>query len=251
MEVQFEVDILKLKEDHRLEIEALKADYERTLAEKLTKLERENERKIDELRNQYEKELTELDRSTSPDSTMSYDYGNKLREQVIRTQELDTKLLDTMKSKRLNRSLVDESSQIPPKLQQIMEKLDKEGVLLLSLTELLQLRNHLNQKAQGSKLLNSSFENEKDQLTKQIYQLRDLLAKVNETQVDASKDWRGDLVRAVANVFQLEQEASLAELRTFISSNAYIDENKINYLENKINTQVNNKKKPSSNEKLN
>lgn len=238
MEIQFEVDILKLKEDHRLEIESLKAEYERTLTDRIAKIEHENERKIDEIRHQYEKELTELDRSTSPDSTISYDYGNKLREQVIRTQELDSKLLDTMKNKKLNRSSIDES-QIPSKIQQIMEKLDSEGVLLLSLTELLQLRNHLNQKAQGSsKLLNSSFENEKDQLTKQIYQLRDLLAKVNETQIDASKDWRGDLVRAVANIFKLEQDASLAELRTFVSSSAYLDENKINFLENKINTQV-------------
>ncbi len=67
-----------------------------------------------------------------------------------------------------------------------MEKVDKEGVLLLSLSELLQLKTHLNQKAMANnpnvmnKILNAAYENEKDQLLKQIYQLRELIAKIND-----------------------------------------------------------------------
>jgi hypothetical protein len=67
-----------------------------------------------------------------------------------------------------------------------LEKVDKEGVLLLSLSELLQLKTHLNQKAMANnpnvmnKILNAAYENEKDQLLKQIYQLRELIAKIND-----------------------------------------------------------------------
>lgn len=42
----------------------------------------------------------------------------------------------------------------------------------------------------------------------------------------------------MANVFKQEQEATLAELRTFVSQSAHLDENKIMHLETKINSQV-------------
>lgn len=57
---------------------------------------------------------------------------------------------------------------------------------MLSLSELLQLKAHLNQKAMAgnpnamNKILSAAFENEKDQLLKQIYQLRELIAKIND-----------------------------------------------------------------------
>src|SRR4051812_38435651 len=85
----------------------------------------------------------------------------------------------------------------------ILEKVDKEGVAILSLTELLKLKNHLSQKMYSpassdenkfeneadthqmpiknltSVLTLTAFQNEKDQLTQEIYQLRELLSKVS------------------------------------------------------------------------
>ena len=66
-----------------------------------------------------------------------------------------------------------------------------------------------------------------------------LLKKFEKNQSNTNgKDWRGEILKAVANVFKQEQEASLAELRTFVSSNGHLDENKIMNLEAKIKSQV-------------
>ena len=56
------------------------------------------------------------------------------------------------------------------------------------------------------------------------------------------KDWRGDLIRAVASVFKEEQETLLAELRSFVTSNSHIDENKVTFFENKVKAQVRTRK---------
>ena len=39
-------------------------------------------------------------------------------------------------------------------------------------------------------------------------------------------------------MFKEEQEALLAELRTFVTSNAHIDDNKVSFFENKVKAQV-------------
>ena len=52
------------------------------------------------------------------------------------------------------------------------------------------------------------------------------------------KDWRGGLVNTVANVFREEQNNLVAELRSFVMTNAHLDENKVKFFESKINKQV-------------
>jgi hypothetical protein len=52
------------------------------------------------------------------------------------------------------------------------------------------------------------------------------------------KDWRGGLVNAVASVFREEQNNLVAELRSFVMTNSYLDENKVKFFESKINKQV-------------
>jgi hypothetical protein len=39
-------------------------------------------------------------------------------------------------------------------------------------------------------------------------------------------------------VFKEEQESLLAELRSFVTSNAHLDENKVSFFENKVKAQV-------------
>ena len=114
------------------------------------------------------------------------DLGQKLKEEIKLTQELDSRLIGALKKGNKKNNNSNDTVAISNKLKQILDKVDKEGVLLLSLSELLQLKTHLNQKAMAnnnnamSKILNASYENEKDQLLKQIYQLRELVAKVND-----------------------------------------------------------------------
>ena len=174
----------KLRDDHEKELASLRGEYEKRLAEQ----KRESDEKIEELKQQYERDVTEFDRSSSPDdSTISYDLGRKLKEQVRLTQELDSSLLEKI-AKNQNGSSIDGSSaaETSAKIKQILDKLDSEGVMILTLSELLQLRAHLSQKALASnptlmnKALTATYENEKEQLTKQIYQMRELLAKINE-----------------------------------------------------------------------
>lgn len=63
MRGELENEIEKLKENHKLEIESLRKDYERLIQEKTEQIRREADRRIEELRQQYE---NDLDRSTSP-----------------------------------------------------------------------------------------------------------------------------------------------------------------------------------------
>ena len=41
------------------------------------------------------------------------------------------------------------------------------------------------------------------------------------------KDWRGEIISAVANVFGKERECFMSELRLFVTDNAYVSEEKL------------------------
>jgi hypothetical protein len=45
-------------------------------------------------------------------------------------------------------------------------------------------------------------------------------------------------VSAVASIFREEQNNLIAELRSFVVTNAHLDENKLKFFENKISKQV-------------
>ena len=266
MRGQIDSQIEKIQNQHHLEIEELRRDYEKRLDEAVERVRREvntnAERRIEEIRHQYEQDLND----SSPDSSISVvDLGQKLKEEIKLTQELDSRLIGALK-KGDKKSTILTNDSIPNKLKQLLEKVDKEGVLLLSLSELLLLKTHLNQKANQNnsnamnKILNAAYENEKDQLMKQIYQLKELVAKMNDVSdilesnthtpnplkspsfqpnvLNNAKDWRGDLIRAVASVFKEEQESLLAELRSFVTASSHLDENKVTFFENKVKAQV-------------
>jgi hypothetical protein len=186
MRSQIDSQIEKIQKQHNLEIEELRRDYEKRLDDAVDKVRREinssAEKRIEEIRNQYEKDLND----SSPDTSISVmDLGQKLKDEIKLTQELDSRLIGALKTSD-KKSTASSNDSIPNKLKQLLEKVDKEGVLLLSLSELLLLKTHLNQKANQNnsnamnKILNAAYENEKDQLMKQIYQLRELVAKMND-----------------------------------------------------------------------
>jgi predicted secreted protein len=125
-----------------------------------------------------------------------------------------------------------------------LEKLENEGILLLSMSEIMRLKTHMANTniAQGdlnSRLNTVANENEKNQLIQEIYKLRDLLSDIKNlnnlcTSVEES-DWRSGILRAISNIFLNQKEYLLAELRSFISNNGYMQQKDyINYLETKI-----------------
>lgn len=107
---------------------------------------------------------------------------------------------------------------IPKEIQDILEKLDNEGAMLLTMSELVRLKAHIaNQSSQ-----NRMQQSEKNQLTLEIYKLRDLLADVKNlnslcTSVEES-DWRAGIIRAISEIFVNQKEHLLAELSSFVAS---------------------------------
>lgn len=107
---------------------------------------------------------------------------------------------------------------IPDEIRDILEKLDNEGVMLLSMSEIMRLKTHIaNQTHQ-----NRAQQSEKTQLTLEIYKLRDLLADIKNlnqlcTSVEES-DWRAGIIRAISEIFLNQKEHLLTELSSFVAS---------------------------------
>lgn len=134
---------------------------------------------------------------------------------------------------------------LPESLKSLLENVDNESLSLLSLSEMLKLKTHLNTqpKTRSSKhlnktLLDASFENEKNNLINEAHQLRELLGKLSQSE-NLGDDWRANIVKAVANIFQNEYENCLAELRSFILNSAYLDQDKqLTHIAAKIDNQT-------------
>lgn len=108
---------------------------------------------------------------------------------------------------------------IPREIQDILEKLDNEGLMLLTMSEIMRLKTHIaNQSSQ-----NETQRNEKNQLTLEIYKLRDLLADIKNlnqlcTSVEES-DWRAGILRAISEIFLNQKEHLLTALSSFVAAN--------------------------------
>ncbi len=70
----------------------------------------------------------------------------------------------------------------------MLNKIENEGVLLLSLSEILQVKSHLGKnsanltnsfKDLNFEMINEAFESEKNKLIQEIFELRDLLSKIS------------------------------------------------------------------------
>lgn len=133
----------------------------------------------------------------------------------------------------------------------ILEKLDNEGIMLLSMSEIMRLKTHIQSQQQqqqqpqkqaqlttttttseqvDERLRAMAAENEKNQLILEIYKLRDLLADIKNLNimmsgggmgVDETVDWRSTLLKAISDIFLNQKEHLLAELRSFVSNNGF------------------------------
>ena len=147
-----------------------------------------------------------------------------------------------------NSSKTASTKSLPESLKSLLENVDNESISLLSLSEILKLKTHLNshQKSRSNSsaknlnknLLDASFENEKNNLINEAHQLRELLGKLSQNE-NLGEDWRANIVKAVANIFQNENENCLAELRSYIINSAYLDQEKqLTHIASKIDNQT-------------
>lgn len=172
---------------------------------------------------------------------MSSDNFRKLKEQIKRSKELDKELLgkvnelssgaaaaaaaaasvsesDSQSAGEMRRP-IEGNGVIPREIQDILEKLDNEGVMLLSMSEIMRLKTHI--AAQSTQ--NQTQANEKSQLTLEIYKLRDLLSDIKNlnqlcTSVEES-DWRAGIIRAISEIFLNQKDHLLTALSSFVAAN--------------------------------
>jgi hypothetical protein len=229
----------KAKAEHQKEIEMLKKTNQQVIAKEntaindyfiqfpLTNTMIFNIKLTEELKSDYEMQIKELkdklenasravsggvdsassglescdDRSTSTEIlSISNETGQKLRDQIELTKELDKSLIQKlnerqdMELKRHAASLI-----VPDEIKDILEKIDgggEAGMARLSLSEILKLKTHLcnNQHQLGSSgcdgsgkraceqmgMLNeTALQNEKHQLIDELFKMRELLSQLN------------------------------------------------------------------------
>lgn len=237
-------ELAKLKLDYENKIEKLKSEHETHLNEEIFKIRRElsaeYEQKIEDLKEALDKD--DSDKSISIDSSISNDNFKKLKDQVKLSKELDNEILGKVNHNLLGSRALNKSDQIPADIKDILEKLDNEGILLLSLSEILKLKSHLlnSQQSQTNRsdleesLIVSAEKTEKDQLIQEIYQLREMLSKLNNSNLEDG-DSRSEFMNALSNIFSNQKDLLVSELRCFITKSAYLDSNNyLGHLENKI-----------------
>ena len=157
---------------------------------------------------------------------------------------------NTNESLRTTNTTTNGNNTLPDRLKSILDNVDTESISLLSLTEMLKLKTHLNQRSGDQKskssssrnlnknLVDAAYEHEKNGLINEAHQLRDLLAKLSQSE-QLVGDWRGDLIKAVANIFQNENENCLAELHAYVLNHAYADQDKqLAHIESKMENQA-------------
>lgn len=82
----------KLKNEHQIEIERMKIEYEKLINDKNKQMKQDYENQIRELKEKLDKD--DLDKSSSSaDFSKSSDLGQKLKDQVNLTKELDSRLI--------------------------------------------------------------------------------------------------------------------------------------------------------------
>ncbi|XP_052799016.1 A-kinase anchor protein 9-like isoform X3 [Mya arenaria] len=128
------------------------------------------------------------------------------------------------------------------KLQGILRKLHREGVQVLTISEL----EYLNRSQSSASLprdadvesLRAGWENERQSMISTIQALKDLLAQTHKLRgLDKSlegSDWRAELLRAISYVFTKERETLLAQLRSHVLAFPETNIDEVQRLEQKI-----------------
>lgn len=261
--------LAELNSDHALEMDKLRAQG-REMSEKerldhqreLELLQAQHQEDLNQLKQSYERQIKELkdtvdrliesgtsghesadERSVSNEIlSVSNENCQKLRDQIKLTKELDKDLIEKLNQREveLKQKQLESQQVMPNEIKDILEKIDNEGVMLLSLSEMLKLKAHLTCNKPEHKeielatiLKNTAQQNEKNQLIDEVFKMKDLLAQINSK--SDSNDWRNDIYKTISNIFNNQKDYMLAELRSFVVNQAHLDQLKqISHLESKI-----------------
>ncbi|XP_021356371.1 A-kinase anchor protein 9-like isoform X2 [Mizuhopecten yessoensis] len=263
LRIRYDDEIEHLRVLHKKELENKIGEVRRDLA-------KEHKTEINRLvaRQKQEMELAKVkDPVLADQSTM--EHVERLQAEISLSEKLDNRLRRSLSDTAQGQGRVDNgdagsnaastatdlsfNENVPARLQNLMERLHKESVQVLSMSELQFLNRHLNtdkvDKEADLAALRSSWDNEKQSLMSAIQSLKDLLSqthklrgldKENEAELsDFSaeiQDWRGELLHSVGFVFAKERETLLAELRTHVMSHPNADLTEIHKLEKRIRT---------------
>ncbi|XP_063421715.1 A-kinase anchor protein 9-like isoform X4 [Mytilus trossulus] len=253
LRIKYEDEIEYLKQLHKTELEKKTGEVKR-------EMEREHDHEIDRLMAKHQQEI-EIARLQEPvlSDTMTMEAGRRLQSEISLSEKLDTRLLKSLQRQPEGASGTDNTDgstgvsstemttdeNLSSKLQMLMNRLHREGVQMLSISELQFLNRHMSptqiDKEVDVESLKTSWESEKQSLLSAIQSLKDLLAQTHklrglEKGPDVS-DWRGELLQAISYVFAKERDTLLAELRSHVLSHPTADLSDIQNLEQKIRNQ--------------
>ncbi|XP_041366390.1 A-kinase anchor protein 9-like isoform X3 [Gigantopelta aegis] len=241
LQLKHDAELQQLRQQHELRVEqalaTLRQEVEKEHKSEMNRLLIEHQHQVDMLRNDL----------VVHDDASVVERCDRLRNEVSSTEQFDGRLQNRLSGSGLvvvghdsDISLTESSSteflaedNISTKLQAIMTKVHKHGLNILSLSEMQYLRRHMSSEQIGANIdvqaLTESWERERQTFVSTINTLKELLSKVksSDRSVDATEDWRSDLLTTLCNLFTKEREMLLAELHTYIASHPEADKNTI------------------------
>lgn len=235
----------KLKDEYEKNISKLKQDHSRQLNEEIERVKKElideYDRKIQSLKESFDTEDNDSIKLVSEVSVSSENF-KKLKEQIQLSKQLDQDILGKVGQKFNENEQSQKEDNTPEQVKEILDKLDNEGVLLLTLSEILMLKNHFKNKKSSPDLQKLAEQAEKDKLTKEINLLKEIIEKFSTE--NTKDDWRTSFLTTISEIFSNHKDLLLSELRTFVCSGCLNnDESYLNHLEKKIDNLVNWQKK--------
>ncbi|XP_052683301.1 A-kinase anchor protein 9-like isoform X11 [Crassostrea angulata] len=271
--IESDSNLAQLRIKYEDEIEHIKKLHQKELAQMIGETKRELEKhhktEINSMlaRHKHEIEMLRIREPVMESHDASVlNLANQLGTEVAMTERLDSELIrslsqrpdgqDNADASDIAESEISVDDNVPSRLQVLMKRLHREGVEMLSLSELQFLNRHMPPSTLSREVdlrsLQAAWDSEKQSLLSAVQSLKDLLAQTHRVRgVDKESwanfcdfpntsdvsDWRGELLRSIGFVFAKERETLLAELRSHVLSHPNVDLTEIQKLEQKIRNQ--------------
>nr|CAB3264710.1 putative leucine-rich repeat-containing protein DDB_G0290503 [Phallusia mammillata] len=287
---EIQSEIAELREKHERKMEEIQnkfaAELKEAVESAVKEQEERSEARVAQLEEKHKKEVNDI---LSESMSVDNELARRLRDELDLADKLDNNLLNQLQTlspeddsqSQLNLSSPEKDAEISVRLQHLLSRLHNEGVQVLSLSELQFIKHHqsyLNSSAQTTsdepeekaapdppppsvdiEALKRAWENEKLALLDAIQALKELLTQTAQEVAQFSDDddnlrWRGDFLRAIADLFERERRALLAELQASVieahgeaeSNEQMSTASRLEELERKIRSQQTNQQSTNS-----
>ncbi|XP_078490094.1 uncharacterized protein LOC100186299 isoform X2 [Ciona intestinalis] len=233
----------EMRVEHQKKMEEMQRRFAAELEEAVLAAAKEQKEqdavRISDLEEKHRREMSEI---LSESMNGENEIACRLRAELDLADKLDNKLISQLTETSGTMGDNDETSstsspvkdaEISSKLQHLLSRLHNEGVQVLTLSELQFLKQHQGRNSLSNTLssdtevadkpdididgLKEAWRNEKLALLDAIQALKELLtqtaSEAAQSEEDETSRWRIDLLRSVADLFEREKRALLAELR--------------------------------------